>query len=214
VHYLLGHARENQGSFKLACNGTPIELKVDYGGKYEPVRIRKGYGRTKGKELESKIKSMSNDEAEMIQSFAESSVLEIVETMDFLEPTFKSFIPSTGEDLDKLARVLIGTVVLQKRLNEICVEFESVGDDDLASVCDAGYSSMKEDGTQDRLRDLLLFLCALFPRGDDQMRAYVLSKSLYKNTLVTILGLGSTHELESLNGEKLRECIEQLTKQS
>jgi hypothetical protein len=39
VHYLLGHQEKEHGTFRLPLNGEEIELKIDYGDKYEKVRL-------------------------------------------------------------------------------------------------------------------------------------------------------------------------------
>jgi hypothetical protein len=39
VHYLLGHGEKKHGKFRIPLNGEEIELKIDYGEKYEKVRL-------------------------------------------------------------------------------------------------------------------------------------------------------------------------------
>jgi hypothetical protein len=39
VHYLMGHHEEHHGAFRIPLNGEEIELKIDYGNKYEKVRL-------------------------------------------------------------------------------------------------------------------------------------------------------------------------------
>lgn len=39
VHYLMGHGEKKHGNFRIPLNGDEIELKIDYGEKYEKVRL-------------------------------------------------------------------------------------------------------------------------------------------------------------------------------
>jgi hypothetical protein len=39
VHYLMGHGEKKHGKFRIPLNGEEIELKIDYGEKYEKVRL-------------------------------------------------------------------------------------------------------------------------------------------------------------------------------
>jgi hypothetical protein len=39
VHYLMGHSEKKHGNFRIPLNGEEIELKIDYGVKYEKVRL-------------------------------------------------------------------------------------------------------------------------------------------------------------------------------
>jgi hypothetical protein len=39
VHYLMGHGEKKHGPFRIPLNGEEIELKIDYGEKYEKVRL-------------------------------------------------------------------------------------------------------------------------------------------------------------------------------
>jgi hypothetical protein len=41
VHYLMGHGEKKHGKFRIPLNGEEIELKIDYGEKYEKVRLEK-----------------------------------------------------------------------------------------------------------------------------------------------------------------------------
>ena len=98
--------------------------------------------------------------------------------------------------------------MLQRRLEDICTKFEIMeDDDDEASICDNGYSTLKEDGTERRLSALIAHLCDLFPHGSNQMRTCLLSDDLYRTVLAQTLHLADMNELENLSAQQLLNHI-------
>ena len=106
VHYNLGHSSEDHEPFRLRANGTPVELKIDYGPKYERVRIRKGYSRLRGEELRLKQQAMLKDDMDVIRELQDSSACEIRESLEFLEPVFACFNSSSAVEVKQVERAL------------------------------------------------------------------------------------------------------------
>lgn len=206
LHYFLGHPSADLPPFRILANGESKELKIDYGEPYEPVRIRKGYSRLKGKQLEAKQELMSEDDTGFIRDMHEASVNEIRESVDFLQHAFSS----TAGDVESLVRALVATLTLQQRLAEICRMFDISDDDenDDDSICDNGYSTVKEE-TYHRLGLLIAHLCSLFPRGENQLRSELCSTELYCSVLTKSLQVDH-QEAENLNPHELRRRIEAL----
>ena len=202
VHYHLGHLHSDEGPLRIPADGKPFELKIDYGPKYEVVRVRAGYSRLRGRELELRQEQVARDDTEMIRDFEESSVTEISESIEFLDRTFKSYEPYNSKSSKPLARALIVSLVLRKRLGEICRDFEDL--DGAASICDNGYSSMGEDDTVNRLNKLISDLCRLFPLGSKQLLGCMLSDNLYREVLVDSLGLESASSLDDMESGELQ----------
>ena len=206
VHYYLGSV---DSPVRLPTNGTPVELKIDYGPRYERVRVRKGYPRVTGRELEIKRQKIEHDDHDTIREFHECSVTEILEAVDFLKPIFAGFLASDNEKIKLMERALVAALAMSGRLNEIRKEFENFDDnDDSSSVCTNGYSTLEEDEVENKLSSLIAHLCSLFPCGSNQLHAQLLADGMYQMVLIQSLGLETIDELRSLSPVELRRRIE------
>lgn len=116
VHYFLGHPDESRGPLLLPANGKAVELKIDYGPKYEKVRVRKGYSRLLGDELISLIKATRSDDIDMIRELNEATVTEVKESLDFIESTCAAWKDlGMQKEIDRVVRAITATLLLHHR---------------------------------------------------------------------------------------------------
>jgi hypothetical protein len=132
IHYVLGHEREDQGPFRLKI-GEEIEIFIDYGVRYEDVRLRQGYPRVAVGEAEAR-KQMRKDELEYLREVD-------IYTGDEVKSTVRNFFSRALENRSELGREAIERsililLLLKDRAKNIHIEFEGVSDDE--SVCDNG----------------------------------------------------------------------------
>ena len=136
LHYVLGHERQDQGTFVLECSDddheVDMEIFVDYGDKYENVRLRQGYPRLSIDDAE-KERLLKKDEIEYLQEINTFNANEVKSTLGL----FASML----QEREKLnAKVILRTILvlllLKRRIHDIFVEFEGIRDDE--SVCDNG----------------------------------------------------------------------------
>jgi hypothetical protein len=211
VHYFLGHPFPDQGSLRLRADGSPVELKIDYGPKYESVRVRKGYSRLKGKERKALQHRIRHEDTDMVREMKDTSAKEVMDAVLFLETLCASWRLTSNEDeIKKVVRALIATLVYHHRLKAIHSMFEEIdSSDDDVSFCDNGYSNLEENATKSRLRKLTARLCSLVD-GSDLLCNCLLSQGLYQSVLAQVLELEDPTVLQSWSYLVLQQHLESI----
>jgi hypothetical protein len=237
VHYLMGHHEKAYKSFKIPLDGPEIELFIDYGAKYEKVRrnqcrayrpfslvalthhaylphlqvrVRKGYSRLRKKgELDSMKRSLAADDSDVVKEIKAYSADDVDKSIEFLECLYnneKNVI--RDEDLDKVARSLVLTILLLLRVQAILKEFEGVELDDDHSFCDNGYSSLEEKQTVERAKKLATKLCNVW-HSSKALRNIMLSEEMYLMALVSVSAMKceDPKALKALSADDFRKRI-------
>jgi hypothetical protein len=132
LHYMLGHERTDQGPFRLKF-GVETELFIDYGHRYEDVRLRQGYPRRPLDESEVR-RLLKIDELEYLREVDSYTADEIKSTVQL----FSRFPEQKNHELreDVIVRTILVLLLVKGRAKRIYIEFEGVGEDE--SVCDNG----------------------------------------------------------------------------
>jgi hypothetical protein len=107
IHYLLG-------SFKSEIQiplGEEIELKVDYGVKYENIRVRHGYPRVKGPALQQKKKEVAEEAVTSLTDILMWEDEEVGRCIDFFVSNWEdcpgSALATPAECLERLLLVMV-----------------------------------------------------------------------------------------------------------
>ena len=204
VHYYLGHRNEGDGPLHIQADGSRMELKIDYGTRYEKVRVMKGYPRIEGGELKEKQAELEQDDADIVRTLRDDfSFRDISDSVDFLRTTFGSYTPTTADEVTKVERALISALALHQRLKEIDPMSEILEEDSTSNT------STKSKGMEGRLGRLVLFLCGLFPGGYDHILACIRSEDLFRSVVVESLGFTSTEILDLICSEVLQRKMEE-----
>jgi hypothetical protein len=116
VHYLLGHDETPSGPFRLACDGSEIEIFIDYGEAYENVRCRKNYSRLPPEELEQKMKELQADEIDYIREISTYNPDQIKDCIHFFHDLF---CPELHFDSSVVDRALLVVLLLKARACDI-----------------------------------------------------------------------------------------------
>lgn len=178
VHYLLGHEDDADGNLQLPADGkTSTEILVDYGARYEYVRIRKGYPRVQPDEnLLSKMKS---DEHEYIREILTFSCSEVKESTTFFSGIFQN--PAAFAREEARERALCVAVLLKARAQSILNEFSGI-DVRTESFCDNGVTLVDMEGLVNEIGDLILTVCKQWD-APEEVRESLLSKDLFATVL-------------------------------
>jgi hypothetical protein len=120
MHYYLGHSYLGQGRLVIPNDGTEVELKVDYGEKYESVRVRKGYSRLSGRQLKIEEKKVATYEKDMLDDMNKLTAEEVLEAQNFLVK-LNSKWKERGmiDDATAVGRALLVTLILLRRVMTI-----------------------------------------------------------------------------------------------
>jgi hypothetical protein len=131
LHYVLGHEREDQGPFRLKIS-EEIEIFIDYGERYEDVRLRQGYPRDAVDEAEAR-RLMRDDELEYLREVDSYTGDEVKSILRIFSRALENLNELGREAIQRSILVLL---LLKDRAKNIYIEFEGVSDDE--SVCDNG----------------------------------------------------------------------------
>lgn len=168
VHYLLGHSEVSQGPLVIPM-GTWVEIKIDYGPMYEPVRVRKGYSRLPAAMRERAEKSEEANCREILKDVGSWSVRDIELCVSFLERLNLDLLPSPS-----YAGTFTISIRLYLHLLDVSHAFSSVplsSPSDL--ICDNGFSSMEEKKVIARSKECIKNLLWLW-KDDIQLKTALL----------------------------------------
>jgi hypothetical protein len=84
LHYLLGYDEKAHGLFRIKADGEEIEIFIDYGARYEKVRVRRGY-RNHVDETEALVRLREQDEQKYIDDLGTYSAKEVQSSIKLLE---------------------------------------------------------------------------------------------------------------------------------
>jgi hypothetical protein len=140
LHYLLGHDEESQGPFQLLADGVEKEIFIDYGPRYENVRVRSGYSRLPPDEATELLKRLQKeDQDEYLDEIRSFSAGELRSSIDFFYRLL-----TAGRPLNYcfVERSLIVVILLKKRAGAILEEFSGLTTADPESFCDNGATTI------------------------------------------------------------------------
>jgi len=194
VHYLLGHAYDSE-PFRLPADGTQIEIKIDYGPKYEKVRVAQGYPRAGRDEQKKLQKLIEDDDYDFIKDIPNSSAIQLIDDIRFLR--------AFGMDPASLpyatrVRLLLVAASFVVRLVAIKKEMETSDEED---ICDNGYSLLEADQTLEKARAIVRGLVKTWPTPDS-LQASLFAVGLYFSALEKIIW-----DPERLSPEELWEKL-------
>jgi hypothetical protein len=193
VHYYLGHSTSGNGRLLIPNDGNELELKVDYGRKYESVRVRIGYSRLSGKQLQIEKEKASTYEKDMLNELNTITTEEVFDAQLFLEK-LNSTWSEAATDIDSGAngRALLVTLVLLRRA--------------LVIINEERNDNIHLDLVQS-LRDLAL---QFFDRFDFATnRSLILDNEMYSEILSTTLKLRVIKTIGD-NTHSIRNAIKSL----
>jgi hypothetical protein len=129
MHYYLGHNDCGQGPLLIPTDGTEMELKIDYGPKYEMVRVRNGYSRLSGQKLKEARMEAYCDEKDMLNDLSKLTTGEISDIYSFLEKLNSSWTDSkTTNDRGPVGRAMLVALLLLCRVKAINNREDSAGE--------------------------------------------------------------------------------------
>lgn len=139
LHYLLGHDEESQGPFQLLADGVEKEIFIDYGPRYENVRVRSGYSRLPPEERLQKEEELQKEEDEYLEEIQSFSASELRSSIDFFYRLL-----TAGRPLNYciVERSLIVVILLKKRAGAILEEFSDLTTADPESFCGNGATTI------------------------------------------------------------------------
>jgi hypothetical protein len=138
LHYLLGHDEQRHGPFRIKADGKEQEIFIDYGARYENVRLRKGFARKQVDETEA-LARLKDDERDYIDEVATYSANEVKDSVKFLE---KIASVERGLKQSVIERIVVVTILLKHRAENILREFANLTEED--SICDNGATDLDE----------------------------------------------------------------------
>lgn len=205
VHYYLG---SNHHDVSIEANGELFELKIDYGPNYEKVRVKHGYQRVRGVELEVLQQSINiqHEAVWFVREFKSLPPGEISEVVDFLESLVEKLARSPRK-LRILERALLAAVTFQCRVKDIRSQLHDVDDD--ASAREDGVRRMTTDRLHPRLHGVIMCLCGLFGNQKELMNR-MSTHSQFPGVLADALGLEDPETLRTLKPEEFHARIESL----
>jgi len=121
VHYLLGHANESQGEFVMPCDGSEVEVYINYGPGYEKVRVRKGYSFCSEQEKESILEELKDEDLSDIVNMNHFDTDEVQSAANFLVELFSTTDTTVVTDT-VVERALTCAAALRRRAQQLFLE--------------------------------------------------------------------------------------------
>jgi hypothetical protein len=179
-------------------------LQIDYGVRYERVRVRKGYSRLTKKQREEIIQSLNDDDLITLSDWSRYSVNDIEQVLRFLE----SLVESNWRPPEQsLKRALTASLVLRKRVRDVIEDFKGLeGRVFSEGICDNGYSSMAVNKVGQRSQATVRKLCGKF-EDEDNLKDSILSINVLKTAVAQCLMLDDLAEIESLHASDLYQRL-------
>jgi hypothetical protein len=203
LHYLLGHDEESQGPFRLLADGVEKEIFIDYGPRYENVRVRSGYSRLPPDKATELLEMLQKEEDEYLDEIRSFSASELRSSIDFFYRLLKA-----GRPLNYcfVERSLIVVILLKKRAGAILEEFSGLATADPESFCDNGATTID---LPKMVSDAGGLVTRLFDQwgNDEAMQARLLADDIFNAVLHD--ALGETH-LAQLSSREFRLLIDQI----
>lgn len=138
LHYYLGY---EERSFQILADGREREIFVDYGERYEIIRLRQGYPRVQLTSQQVKER-LEAEEMEYMDEFLAFTATEIKEAFVFLEDVLKDYAGTEEDHFQKIrvmARGLAICILLRSRVVEIQETFSTLSrEKDSSFVCAHG----------------------------------------------------------------------------
>jgi hypothetical protein len=200
LHYLIGHAHEGDGPFQLAADGREQEIFIDYGPRYEKVRIRRNYSRLADKERERAVDNLKEDDFEYLQEILSFTPGEVESAVQF----FRGIIMD-GRHLehDFVMRSLMLAILLKKRARAIMPE---VAEEEEPSFCNDGATELDLSKLAGDAGGLV---SRLFDRwnNDKVMKQRLLNSAAFTSILQEVIG---RTDLAALNPREFRGLIDEI----
>ena len=159
AHYML------KGRLSLPQSEEWTELLVDYGEKYEKVRVRNGYSRLPPAEQSRIREELKNSTAETLKDIALWSVREIKDCFEYMRNSI--FNGTNRVSVTFAARGLILALRLLQRIQDVTKQIETRSENE--SFCDNGYSELTEDDVN-RCRSVLEMALTSTGETDGQLK--------------------------------------------
>ena len=205
VHYLLGHSNEDSGAFKLPL-GQEVELKVgthsclgcrvahfllqvDYGPSYEQERVRKGYARVTGQELQDHVNSLAEEERDFVEGIETYTASDLVECIEYLEGVRRNH-PSPDSLRDQFLLLLLS---FGERICTISREFEGLNLRD-SRLCLNGYDERFHNATVPRFMTILHWNCFDLWKDDRSFNFSVSQRPMLQEKTSIFLAQSNTAE--------------------
>jgi hypothetical protein len=191
LHYLLGHAGEDDTPFRLKADGeTETEILYDYGANYESVRIRKGFTRPSPDDGAKRLKDLENDEHKYLEDIESYSLSDMSSCLEYLWDVIVTEVKREfGNEF--ILRSLVVSILLKARARS--VENEITGLEDIQEVVT-------------NLGHLVNCLFAGW-MTERQIKQEILSRDLFGCALKNVL---KRDDLESLSPQEFRDLIDRL----
>jgi hypothetical protein len=152
------------------------------------------------------MRKIEDDDSNVVKDLGMFTAKEVDDCIGFLERMFTLERVITDSDTDKVARSIVGAVLLLIRVEAISKDFEGVDLlDDEISFNDNGFTSLEDNQTLERARKLVSRLCDLWE--NEHLMEVLVSKELYCIVLVPALNCVSSTELTSLSPLEFRSRI-------
>lgn len=138
VHYLLGHANQSQGAFRLSCDSCEQEVFINYGPLYEKVRVRKGYSFLSEDEQVDILEELRDEDVRDVLEMGMFSEMEVHKATNFLFLLFTEEPRSKFTDPLVIERALLSTAILQRTARRLFVDKDSDAttcQDNLTNTC-------------------------------------------------------------------------------
>ena len=181
LHYLLGYTEEVQVPFKVKADGTEREIFIDYGERYELVRLREGFPRVYYEQSIWKAK-LEKDEEEYLDEIETYTAKEVKSAVKYFEEILTTAL-TTVEELESrvVERSLLVAILLRKRANKIKDDFTRPLEEDEA-FCDNGATEIDLEQLVLSCSRLASKLCTMLG-GDDDVQRKVLANQCVSNAL-------------------------------
>jgi len=121
LHYLLGYVETEVIPLKIRADGVEREIFIDYGEKYELVRLREGFQRTE-MEPDAIKEKLEKDEFEYLEEINTYSANELKSSLTLLKNLLDGAFQGE-ERIVKLERSLLVLIFLRKRATQIHEDF-------------------------------------------------------------------------------------------
>lgn len=219
VHYLMGHSEPSDRPFRVPFD-KEVELKIDYGPRYEKIRVRKGYSRLSNLEQDKLKKAIADDDIELIQEIMVFTAKEVLDSIKFLtgliiEASTRMSTDSAGGNIllekRKLTRCLIATILVRARLLRILEEFDGVNLEhgncnNEITFCDNGLTKLRRDeGCRERADKLVRRVLKLWP-SDQDLQDSLSKEQMFASSLAEALNC-TTEAFLKFTGSEIRDEI-------
>lgn len=150
-------------------------------------------------ELRTAEKTLENYDYETIRDFFSFSASDVQEALLFLE---RLLTPTWGAPDANRQRAMLAALSLHGRVLDIQDELREVGEEELALICDNGYSAMAENYTLERSKTVVRAI-ARDLQDKKRLRKEILRMDLLREVVYKISGRSA----ESLSSDELYKAL-------